>query len=399
MVQLTLFSVFGSALYKKLAAALLYLYFLIPSGDYLIPSLQVLTAWFTVKGLHILGVPVYENGLVIAIPAGNFAVAEACAGLRFLIASVAFGVFFAIVTYRSLFRRLVFIACSIAMPLIANGLRVLGLILLAQWLGNPAEALADHVLYGWIFFSLVLIALVVFGQLLSDRHTTNAAIYPEANRSKLLPMPWPQMAVVGVSCFLAASVGSIAGSFLNLSHALNVPDAAPRVALPWRTIDAPTAWHPIVVGATRSFLRTFAQGPQKIDFFVALYGKQGGKTNLVHSINRDADEKIWRFSSEGSQAFILQGRIVPVRETTWSDGTDKRIVWSFFVVDGRPASSIWAAKFDELYGFLTNNSCASAYIAISMILHNAQDDKVMAEQIVAASEPLSTYLCKSTKTK
>ncbi len=97
-------------------------------------------------------VPVYSNGAVIEIPAGTFAVAEACAGLRFLVATVAFGLFYAAQIYRGVLKRLIFIALCIVVPILANGLRVFGFIWAAQLLGSPTAAVADHLIYGWAFF-------------------------------------------------------------------------------------------------------------------------------------------------------------------------------------------------------------------------------------------------------
>jgi exosortase len=85
---------------------------LVPSGAFLVPALQAFTAHFAVAGLHILSIPVYSTGALIEIPAGTFAVAEACAGLRFLIAAVAFGVFFAILTLGSVHRPRRMAACG-----------------------------------------------------------------------------------------------------------------------------------------------------------------------------------------------------------------------------------------------------------------------------------------------
>jgi exosortase len=121
--------------------------------------LQRITADITILGLHALQIPVYSNSYMIEIPEGPFEIAEACAGLRFLIASSVFGCFFAVLIYRSFLRRAVFIFISVAVPIVANGLRALGIIVLAHLEGNAAAAEADHVVYGWVFFTLVILAL------------------------------------------------------------------------------------------------------------------------------------------------------------------------------------------------------------------------------------------------
>ncbi len=65
--------------------------------------------------------------------------------------------------YRSASRRALFILISIIMPIIANGFRALGIVVLGRILGSAQAAGADHLIYGWIFFSFVILLLVLFG--------------------------------------------------------------------------------------------------------------------------------------------------------------------------------------------------------------------------------------------
>ena len=156
-------AVLGLLLYRALAAPLLYLVFLVPFGAFITPFLQRFTAGFVAVGLKVLGVPSLVTNMMIEIPEGAFYVAEACAGLRFLIAAVAFGVFFALLTYRSPGRRLAFIAASCVIPVVANGFRALGIVMLGHVLGSAEAAETDHILYGWMFFSIVLLLLIAAG--------------------------------------------------------------------------------------------------------------------------------------------------------------------------------------------------------------------------------------------
>ncbi len=156
-------AVLGRRLYRALAGPLLYLVFLVPFGAFLTPALQQFTARFVAVGLTMLGVPNLVTNMTIEIPEGTFYVAEACAGLRFLIAAVAFGVFFALLNYRSPGRRVAFIAASCIVPVVANGFRALGIVMLGHVLGSAEAAETDHILYGWLFFSIVLLLLVAAG--------------------------------------------------------------------------------------------------------------------------------------------------------------------------------------------------------------------------------------------
>lgn len=162
-LELLFLCVLGLRLFRVLLAPLLFLVFLVPFGAFATPLLQDITAAFVIGGLNLLGIPNYATDLTIEISAGTFYVAEACAGLRFLIAAMAFGVFYALLNYRSPGRRALFMAASIIVPVIANGLRALGIVLLGAILGSAEAAAADHIIYGWIFFSFVMLLLVAGG--------------------------------------------------------------------------------------------------------------------------------------------------------------------------------------------------------------------------------------------
>src|SRR6185437_6596826 len=127
-VELLFFVVLGPLLYWRLCGPLLYLYFLVPFGAFLTPKLQDITTVFVDHGLRILHIPAYTTGYTIEIPEGTFMIAEACAGLRFLIAAIAFGCLYSLVMYRTALKRTIFILVSITVPIAANGIRALGIV-------------------------------------------------------------------------------------------------------------------------------------------------------------------------------------------------------------------------------------------------------------------------------
>jgi exosortase A len=162
-LEVLFLGVLGWKLWRAISGPLLYLYFLVPFGEFLTPKLQDITTVFVRHGLDILNIPAYIDGYVIEIAEGTFFIAQACAGLRFLIAAIAFGALYALLMYRSPVRRAVFILISIVIPVIANGFRALGIVSLGHVLGSAEAAATDHVLYGWIFFSLVILLLLACG--------------------------------------------------------------------------------------------------------------------------------------------------------------------------------------------------------------------------------------------
>ncbi len=186
IVELLFLAVLGWRMAIAMSAPLLYLYFLVPFGAFITPILQDWTAVFTGIGLVVLEIPHYMDGYLIEIPEGRFYIAEACAGLRFLIASIAFGVLYACLMYRTTGRRVGFVFASIAVPIVANWFRALGIVVLGHILGSAQAAAADHVIYGWVFFSAITLLLIVAGlpfrQDLGAPPARTAAPVPPATR-------------------------------------------------------------------------------------------------------------------------------------------------------------------------------------------------------------------------
>jgi exosortase len=229
-VQVLFFVVLGPRLWCRLAGPLLYLYFLVPFGAFLTPKLQDFTTAFVARGLPLLHIPAYITGYTIEIPEGTFLIAEACAGLRFLIAAMAFGCLYALLMYRSALRRALFVGVSVIVPIIANGLRALGIVALGHYLGSAGAVEADHVLYGWIFFSIVILILGILG--LPFREDLYQAPTPLASRVQ--PANHVRQALSGAAglIVLAAIGPAIAASIdraAGLDVAVRLPSFVPAV--------------------------------------------------------------------------------------------------------------------------------------------------------------------------
>ncbi len=220
----------GWRLYYAAAIPLLYLFFLVPFGAFLTPTLQHVTANFVELGLNVLGIPNFVDEFTIEIPEGVFYVAEACAGLRFLIAAIAFGVVYACTIYRSPGRRIAFIAASCVIPIIANGLRALGIVVVGHLIGSAEAAAADHLIYGWIFFSVVILLLIAAGLPFRQDGPDDA---PQAEPSRRLRLPTlpPVATASALLALIAAFIPAVAGPLVSQTLDDTVPPA-PHFALP-----------------------------------------------------------------------------------------------------------------------------------------------------------------------
>ncbi|HSG52245.1 MAG TPA: exosortase A, partial [Rheinheimera sp.] len=148
--------------------AIFYLTFLIPFGEELSPILQNITADHTVMLLKAVNIPVFREGLFLATPVGMFEVAEACSGLRFLIAALAISVLFAYLHYNAIWKQIVFVVVMAFLSILANGVRAFMLVYIGEKSGMKYGFGADHFVYGWLFFGVVLMAGFWIGARFAD---------------------------------------------------------------------------------------------------------------------------------------------------------------------------------------------------------------------------------------
>lgn len=143
-----------------LAFPLAYAFVLVPFGGEFIPPLQMITAKIATVLSQLSGIETVADGTNIDTPAGLFIVAEECSGVKFLIAMLALGVLVAHSCFTSWTRRFWFMLACIVVPIVANGIRAWATIYIAQFVGAEAAGSFDHIVYGWVFFGVV-IALVL----------------------------------------------------------------------------------------------------------------------------------------------------------------------------------------------------------------------------------------------
>jgi exosortase A len=394
MFEVVLLTALGLRVYRLLLAPLLFLFFLVPSGYFLIPWLQSITADIAVAGLQLSHIPVFSNGYLIDIPEGRFEIAEACAGLRFLIAASVFSCLFAVVMYRGWLRRSFYIALSIAAAIAANGMRAFGLVLLAHLSGSAAAALADHILYGWLFFSLVIALLIGIGMLLAEKNRRPIPVVPSENAA-----PYWHAFAIALAALLAVTGPAYAAWRNSLVPNDPLPESgSPEVVAPWHVRpDRRADWQPLVGGADREYLETFDRpDAAAVTRYVALYRLRVTGNQLTLSVNRVANDSQWRIARQGRAQLDLAGNKVEVTRTEIIRGPERGLVWSFYVVDGRIAAGLLEAKLLQLRSVLHQYQPIGAFVMIETSAGSGDDRANRAEaalsRFLETSQPFPEYI-------
>jgi exosortase len=161
----------GWRVYGVLAFPLLFLFMMVPLPQSLVNviafPLQLIAADMAVQALHLLQVPALREGNIIHLPGTQLFVAEACSGLRSLMALGTLGVVFAYFFRKNWAERAILVASTIPIAVVVNAFRV-GLtgVLTYTWGPEMAEGVI-HQTEGFFTFGLALALLFVEAWLLS----------------------------------------------------------------------------------------------------------------------------------------------------------------------------------------------------------------------------------------
>jgi exosortase A len=342
MLVLAVPAVFGMGIARAIAFPLLFVLFAVPAGETLINPLIELTASFTVDALRLSGIPVVREGNNFSIPTGDWSVVEACSGLRYLISSVTLGSLYAYLTYRSWRRRAAFILASMILPVVANGLRAYMIVMIGHSSGMQLAVGIDHVLYGWLFFGLLMAALFWVGRLWQQADQA-----PPAAAASRPPSTRRRPQALAAAC-TALAIAAWPAYAWQLQHQQSAPPVAKLEALPpAHPLAAPfTEWMP-AFGPASATLRQFQSTPRPAGLLVYYY-RDGGKGRLISSINKLTGQRAaWHETSTAYRAERIGDITLPVREVTIA-GQDKLLAWQWYDVGGTLEAGEYRAKLQQI---------------------------------------------------
>lgn len=396
VLVLGVISLVGTDAARKLAFPLGFLFFAVPLGEFLMPKLMEWTADFTVLGLRLSGIPVYREGQQFVIPTGSWSVVEACSGVRYLIASLMVGTLYAYLTYRSLKRRVIFVAVAVAVPIVANWLRAYLIVMLGHISGNKLAAGADHLIYGWVFFGIVIALVFFVGARWREDHAVPHA--PAAERAPVRePTPYQPWKLAAALLMLVAA-GKIA--YVSIEHA---DAAAPARLAPaaisgqWHaSSQSGGLWRPRFVNPAAESNQVFTDGDTRVGLFIAYYRNQDYTSKLVSSENVLVTTKDprWTQVRSGSRRIDFNGHTVEVQTAELKGIHDERlVVWRWYWVDGHVTASDYKAKALTAFSRLKRQGDDSAaVVAYTRATGPGQAERALESFVGSAASAVSATL-------
>jgi exosortase A len=349
MIPVAVWSVMGSRMAWAIAFPLAYLLLAVPFGEVFIPTLINFTADFTVAALQLTGIPVYREGNFFTLPSGNWSVVEACSGLRYLIASFTLGTLYAYLTYNILKRRLAFIALSLIVPIVANGMRAYMIVMMGHLSGMRLAVGADHLVYGWVFFGLVMLMLFWIGSFWREDDHIKGGVEINVNRDPVDAIPLKAtagvaIAAIGVALLWPAYVGYLER---DAGIAENARIDIPGIPGKWKVSTTQLSdWKPRYVGTPVQFLQTYENGSRSVSIYIAEYRNQRPGSQLITSGNVLVSDNApgWHVVSEQIRSVDIGPQPLTIRQNQMHSPSKKLLIWRWYRLAAAETTSPYLAK-------------------------------------------------------
>ena len=353
--------VLGWRVAGTLAFPLAFLFFAVPIGEFLTPTLMHWTAEVLVAALRLTGIPVYQEGQHLVIPSGRWAVVEACSGIRYLMATFMVGSLFAYLNYQGTRKRVIFVAVSLVLPVVANWVRAYIIVMLGHLSDNQIATGVDHLVYGWVFFGIVILALFFIGARWADPDDTDdraaAAVSQAAVRADRVVAQWQPAMFALIALLLVAlpTVSRLQDDMAPVRSAVQLQ--MPEVLGHWKSLPRQDdRWTPKFPSATLRTAKDYRGPGGDVAVHIAYYRGQKADAKLVSSVNGLVADPSWHILSEGRASATADGKpmrwhraVLVTSEGALDVGRPKLTVWRLYWLGGRLAHSDVEAKLVQAW--------------------------------------------------
>ncbi|HEV8390012.1 MAG TPA: VPLPA-CTERM-specific exosortase XrtD, partial [Dongiaceae bacterium] len=344
--------------------ALVFLFFALPQAGVLqvalTSALQLVSSIGAVAIIRLFDIPVLREGNIIDLGQIQLQVAEACSGLRYLFPLATFAFLCAYLYIGHPVKKAVIFLSSVPITILMNIIRIAVTGLLVEQYGAGAAEGFFHYFEGWVVYCLCLALLFLEmkalcyvgpgGRSLLRRLDLDPPKIGTARTGKASAGPLGGSALPG---FLVAGlcVAAILAQIAIGARANPLPPRAefalfPRQIGAWQGADMSVDSSALAaLNATDHLSVNFVRGGEVVNVWSAYYDSQYSG-NAAHSPLVCIPGGGWRVEDGGvAEIPLAGGGSLSASRLIIAQGTDKQLVYFWFVEGGRHETNEYVAKF------------------------------------------------------
>jgi exosortase D (VPLPA-CTERM-specific) len=338
--------------------ALVFLFFALPLATAiqvaLTAGLQLVSSVGAVAIIRLFDIPVLREGNIIDLGQIQLQVAEACSGLRYLFPLATFAFLCAYLYIGHPVKKAVIFLSSVPITILMNIVRIAVTGLLVEQYGAAAAEGFFHYFEGWIVYCLCLALLFLEMKALcyvgsGDRSLLRRLDLDPPRIGKASPnlsrgSALPAFLVAGL-CVATILVQVAIGARGNPLPPRTEFALFPRQVGAWQGADMPIDGSALAaLNATDHLSVNFVKGAEVVNVWSAYYDSQYSG-NAAHSPLVCIPGGGWQVEDGGiAEVLLAGGGSLTASRLIISQGTDKQLVYFWFVEGGRHETNEYVAK-------------------------------------------------------
>jgi EpsI family protein len=244
------------------------------------------------------------------------------------------------------------------------------IVMLGHLSGNKLATGVDHLIYGWVFFGIVIMLMFMIGARWAEHPDASECVIAGGSEAGVAP----SAGRIWVAAVLVAVVGALPPLWLALIERgeANRQAPLPSLVLPavpgWQAAPALTVnWRPAFANPAAELRAEYTQGERRVGVFIGYYRQQTYQQKLVSSENvlvRSNDHE-WANVASGRRVVTIDDRSVGVRTAELRAANDHRLaVWQWYWIGGRLTTSDYLAKAYQAWSRLLGQGDDSAVVVL-----------------------------------
>ena len=376
-------STLGWRSYWKLFPILALMFFMVPSGDFLVPALRILTVKIIELFATVVHLPHSVDGFVITVAGNEYTVIDECAGLPYFLLATFLGYSFGLMLYRSVFKIAALTVFGAFIGILSNALRVSAIVWVDRMQGSQMT-LTDHTRYQWLALCVAMGLLFFILSKLGSEPAPVAAEGAQVDAPNLVRQAAPVIA--GFVVLLI--VGAV--SQLALSSAQQLPARAGRIPqsmLGWELTSPSAVWLADQQNQTETLALSYQRDGKNLR--VVITETLAPNAKLQESEIAPGDRNVWHENKVEKQTGCSALKCLTLQHTTWQSGkTDEiRHVYSAYAVGKFATTSKLALRAASGWDRLTRGGHRARLIGFALdaaASKSAVDDLAAAFQLLQA---------------
>lgn len=389
IIQGLILTILGRTVFRAQLLPILYLWLMVPTGSFMLPTLQAIATWLAANFLALTSIPFFVEQFYIQLPVGLFLVAPGCAGLNFILASLALSIVYADLMYLGWRRKLICIFTWLGVAVIANGFRIFAILWLAEITNKQLAIVDDHILYGWGFFFVILVGLMLAGQRFSNMPPT---------QTSLAPKDWLPTGSAALGATVAASAVSVAlisgmmgyglTAFAEGIRKQGITLSPPDSSAGWRVSDDSGYPDTAFPNADTRHVWRFENAGVQANLFVAYYDGQWDGHEAAADNNNIFGSAELKITGRAAPEPELNGARRRVQEETVSGLRSNVLVWRWYCVgDYFTVDSLVVRLRTAASRFLMRDSSTTVFSMFALESSTTRDEMTSLMQAIASANP------------